>query len=81
MCTTPTLAIELLDEAVEDMLSENRYAGKSVTFDPALGGLKIDPKTRKLDLGTVRLGTTEPGVRLRAEKNDSAKGKAAEPPP
>jgi hypothetical protein len=41
------------------------YAKKSITFDPALGGLAVTAERATVDLGPVRRPEPGPGVRLR----------------
>jgi hypothetical protein len=43
---------------------------KSLTLDPALGGLQPKAKQPAVDLGQVKLPSKEPGIRLRPEKTD-----------
>ena len=53
------------------------YAKKSVTFDPALGGLTVTRELPTLDLGTVKRPPEAPGVRLRSGTNETrGSGKA-----
>ena len=46
------------------------YAGKSVTFDPALGGLVPTKEAPAIDVGLVKRPPEKPGVRLRPAKED-----------
>jgi hypothetical protein len=41
------------------------YDGKAVTFDPALGGLRLSAAKPHVDLGRIELPAAAPGVRLR----------------
>lgn len=47
------------------------YQKKSVTFDPALGGLSPTVETPALDVGLVTRATAKPGIRLRPAREDS----------
>ncbi|HEY7313046.1 MAG TPA: hypothetical protein VH643_27030 [Gemmataceae bacterium] len=49
-------------------LQKGVFDKKALTLDPALGGIKLDAKQKKVELGTVALPSKEPGIRLRMEK-------------
>jgi hypothetical protein len=51
-----------------ERIQKSAYDKKSLTLDPALGGLTVTKEKPALDVGAVKLPTAEPGVRLRAEK-------------
>ena len=42
------------------------YKQKSVTFDPALGGIAVTEESPTVNLGTVKRPPAGPGIRLRA---------------
>jgi hypothetical protein len=50
-------------------LPKTDFDKKALTLDSSLGGIKLDAKQKKVELGTVTLPSKEPGIRLRAEKN------------
>jgi hypothetical protein len=49
-------------------LQKAAFDKKALTLDPALGGIKLDAKQKRVELGTVALPSKEPGIRLRTEK-------------
>jgi hypothetical protein len=49
-------------------LQKTAFARKSLTLDPALGGIKVDVERKMVELDRVVLPSKEPGIRLRAEK-------------
>ena len=51
-----------------ERLQKAEFAKKSLTLDPALGGVRPDKKQPNVELGRVLLPSKEPGVRMRAEK-------------
>lgn len=44
------------------------FEKKSVTFDPALGGVRLTAEHPTVDLGEITPPTTEPGIRYRDER-------------
>lgn len=56
---------ELFLVLYRERLPKADFDKKSLTLDPALGGLKLTEKTPTLDLGTVALPDNKPGIRLR----------------
>ncbi|MDR3635185.1 MAG: hypothetical protein P4L84_15380 [Isosphaeraceae bacterium] len=49
----------------------SEYEKKSVTFDPALGGLSPTQEAPAVDVGLVKLPSAKPGVCLRPAREDS----------
>ncbi len=54
-----------------ERLQRSVFEKKSVTFDPALGGITLTEEEPKRDLGRIELPEAKPGVRLR--KKDERK--------
>jgi hypothetical protein len=48
-----------------ERLQKADYEKKSLTLDPALGGVKLTAKQMQADLGTVKLPAADKGIRLR----------------
>jgi len=42
------------------------YDRKSITFDPALGGLRLTDQQSTINLGRIQLPAAEPGIRVRS---------------
>ena len=55
-----------------ERLQKKDFEKKSLTLDPALGGVRLTEKQRQVDLGRVELPGGEPGVRLRPIKAESS---------
>lgn len=51
-----------------ERLQGSEYAKKSITFDPALGGLAVTADKPSVDVGRIKLPESKPGVRLRDNK-------------
>jgi hypothetical protein len=54
-----------------ERLQKKDFDRKSLTLDPALGGVRLTEKQPRADLGRVELPGAEPGVRLRPVKAES----------
>ena len=52
-----------------ERLQRGVFEKKSVTFDPALGGVTLTDEEPKRDLGRIELPEAKPGVRLRKKEN------------
>jgi len=50
-------------------LPKSDFAKKTLTLDPALGGIKLGAKQKNVELGAIALPSKEPGIRLRTEKS------------
>jgi hypothetical protein len=48
-----------------ERLQASDYAKKSLTFDPALGGIAVTAEQSSVDVGRIKLPEGKPGVRLR----------------
>ena len=66
---------ELFLVLYRERLQKTVYDQKSLTLDPALGGLKPTTEQGKVDLGKMQLPGTEPGIRLRPVKTEAAESK------
>ena len=55
-----------------ERLQKKDFDKKSLTLDPALGGVRLTEKQPQADLGRVELPGAEPGVRLRAVKAENS---------
>jgi hypothetical protein len=53
-----------------ERIQKSVYDKKSITLDPALGGHKLMGKMASVDLGLIKLPSTEPGIRLRQSKRE-----------
>jgi hypothetical protein len=51
-----------------ERLQKKDFEKKSLTLDPAVGGIRLDEKQRQADLGRVVLPGSEAGIRLRPAK-------------
>jgi hypothetical protein len=51
-----------------ERLQKKDFDKKSLTLDPALGGISLTDKQRQADLGRIVLPDNEPGIRLRPLK-------------
>jgi hypothetical protein len=58
-----------------ERLQKKDFDKKSVTFDPALGGLSLTKKQSSVDLGTIQLPSKEPGIRLRSASKKASRGR------
>jgi hypothetical protein len=58
---------ELFLVLYRERLQKKDFDRKSLTLDPALGGLKPTAKKPRVELGKITLPSTEPGIRLRAD--------------
>jgi hypothetical protein len=56
---------ELFQVLYRERLQKKNFKKKSLTLDPALGGIKLTEKKPKADVGKVALPSKETGVRLR----------------
>jgi hypothetical protein len=54
-----------------ERIQKKDFDKKSLTLDPALGGVRLTEKQSQVDLGRVELPGAEPGVRLRPVKGES----------
>jgi hypothetical protein len=59
---------ELFVVLYRERLQQAVFAKKSLTLDPALGGLRVSKEKPAVDVGKVALPGKEPGVQLRAKK-------------
>jgi hypothetical protein len=50
-----------------ERLPKSEFEKKSLTLDPALGGIKLTAKEKAVDVGKVTPSAGKPGVKLRAE--------------
>jgi hypothetical protein len=57
-----------------ERLQKSAFEKKSLMLDSALGGIAVTEKNATAILGTIKLPSKEPGVRLRNAKNPSGKG-------
>lgn len=48
-----------------ERIQASEYEAKSITFDPALGGIELADANAKADIGKIVLPEVKPGVRLR----------------
>ena len=71
---------ELFVVLYRERLQKKAYDQKSLTLDPALGGLKISKEKATLDLGRIELPAKEPGIRLRADIKTPAKNERRDQP-
>lgn len=58
---------ELFVVLYRERLQQTAFAKKSLTLDPALGGLRLTKEKPIADVGKAALPTKEPGIRLRNE--------------
>jgi hypothetical protein len=56
-----------------ERLQKKDFDRKSLTLDPALGGVHLTEKLRQVDVGRVELPGAEPGVRLRPLKAEGGR--------
>src|SRR5262249_52220328 len=56
---------ELFTVLYRERLQKSAFDKRSLTLDPALGGIKRSDKTTKVDLGKVTLPDKKQGIRLR----------------
>jgi hypothetical protein len=56
---------ELFLVLYRERIAKAVYEKKSLTLDPALGGLKPMAGNRVVEVGNVKLPPTKPGIRLR----------------
>lgn len=61
---------ELFLVLYRERLQKTAFDQKSLTLDPALGGLKPTKDQIKVELGKILLPGTEPGIRLRPVKGE-----------
>src|SRR5438270_565836 len=61
---------ELFLVLYRERLQKAEFEKKSLTLDPALGGLKLTAKQTTADVGRVALPGKEPGIKLRAGKQE-----------
>lgn len=59
---------ELFVVLYRERLQQAAFAKKSLTLDPALGGLRVSKEKPAVDVGKVMLPGKESGIRLRGEK-------------
>ena len=52
-----------------ERIPQAQFARKSVTFDPALGGLRLTAAQPTVELGEIAPPTVEPGIRFRDGRN------------
>jgi len=52
-----------------ERLQKSLFAKKSLTLDPALGGIKLDAGRKTVELGTIVPAPKESGIRMRAMQN------------
>jgi hypothetical protein len=57
---------ELFLVLYRERIAKEAYEKKSLTLDPALGGLKPTAANRVVDAGKVKVPATKPGIRLRS---------------
>jgi hypothetical protein len=64
---------ELFGVLYRERIQKKVYDKKSLTFDPALGGVEITKKQLAMDLGEIKAPDKEAGVRLRSNKEEKSK--------
>ena len=57
-----------------ERIGRSVYDRKSLTFDPALGGLRLSRGRPKVDVGRIELPSAKPGIRLRSAKGERSGG-------
>lgn len=63
---------ELFLVLYRERLQKSAFEKKSLTLDPALGGLRVTDKEPTVNVGSITLPSKEPGIGLRAEKTAKA---------
>ena len=63
---------ELFIVLYRERINKSEYAKKSLTFDPALGGVTLTVKQPRIDLKTVQPPLAKPGVHLREKKTEKS---------
>jgi hypothetical protein len=64
---------ELFLVLYRERLQKATYDKKSVTFEGALGGLQPTRQQPNVELGTIKLPSKEPGIRLRSQRPNGTK--------
>jgi hypothetical protein len=63
---------ELFGVLYRERIQKAEFDKKAVTFDGALGGLRLTGKQAKADLGAIQIPEKKPGIRLRAHQKVEA---------
>jgi hypothetical protein len=69
---------ELFIVIYRERIQKAVFDKKSLTLDPALGGLQPTSKHAIVDVGAITLPSKEPGIRLRPSKGDGPAAKKGE---